>query len=632
MKYLSLKLFFLLSMSVCFNLQLQAKPKKGQALIDSLEADLKNARTDSLKCHLLTRICYAYGTIDAEKGIDYGNKAFELAQKTGSKRAIAEALYFRGFCYIYSSRYPNALDDFLAALPIFEELGINDRVAGLLSNIGGVYIYQTKYDLALNYLERALKLNRLDEKENDNFEAANLANIGEIYFLQHDMANALRYYNEAYTICEKGHHADMLPAVVVSLSTIYLDQKNNGAALHFANRAMNLAVSTGDRNVIANAYLHLGEAIYQAVEANDKAILDSLQKAGITKPLQVAHDYLDSAIRISNEVGSLNLMTNAYQKASALEELRGNYPLSLDLYKKYKQYNDSMYNDKNKEKILQSTMEHEFEIREIRRKEDQMKKDIQQRNIRNSILAGFSGTLIFLAVVYRQRNKIARARKRSDELLLNILPQEVAEELKLKGEAEAKLIEEVSVLFTDFKGFTAMSEMLTPKELVRDLHECFTVFDNIIQKHGLEKIKTIGDAYMAAGGLPTPNSTHASDVVKAALEIKQFMEEGKAKKIARNQPFFEIRIGVHTGPVVAGIVGVKKFSYDIWGDTVNTASRMESSGETGKVNISGTTYERVKDQFQCIHRGKIQAKGKGELDMYFVESRIDADTTATNTL
>jgi len=167
-----------------------------------------------------------------------------------------------------------------------------------------------------------------------------------------------------------------------------------------------------------------------------------------------------------------------------------------------------------------------------------------------------------------------------------------------------------------------MSEVLTPKQLVKDLHECFSAFDLICEKHGLEKIKTIGDAYMAAGGLPTPNTTHALDVVRAAFEIRHFIAEGKARKVAAGLPYFEIRIGVHTGPVVAGIVGVKKFSYDIWGDTVNTALRMESSGEVGQVNISEATYALVKDEpgLTFSPRGKVQAKGKGELEMYFAQA------------
>ncbi|MBP9081124.1 MAG: hypothetical protein KBF80_12820 [Flavobacteriales bacterium] len=257
--------------------------------------------------------------------------------------------------------------------------------------------------------------------------------------------------------------------------------------------------------------------------------------------------------------------------------------------------------------------------------------------------------------VMHRTEELRAEKKRSDELLLNILPAEVAEELKAKGAAEARLIEQVTILFTDFKGFTAISERMGPRDLVRDLHECFSAFDRICEKHGLEKIKTIGDAYMAAGGLPTPNTTHATDVVKAALEIRDFIAQGKAHKQAKGLPWFEVRIGVHTGPVVAGIVGVKKFQYHIWGDTVNTASRMESSGEVGMVNISGATYALVKDAlvssrlsvassqllvpttaagqlttdnlqlttrpaftFTFTPRGKVQAKGKGEMEMYFV--------------
>ncbi|MEY4110798.1 MAG: hypothetical protein RLZZ46_1153 [Bacteroidota bacterium] len=215
---------------------------------------------------------------------------------------------------------------------------------------------------------------------------------------------------------------------------------------------------------------------------------------------------------------------------------------------------------------------------------------------------------------------IRKEKERSDNLLLNILPAEVAEELKSKGSADAQQVDEVTVLFTDFKGFTQLSEKLSPKELVSEINECFSAFDHIMEKFGVEKIKTIGDAYMAAGGLPSANNTHAEDVVRAALEIQAYMHQHKAKKIAADELFFEIRIGVHTGPVVAGIVGVKKFQYDIWGDTVNTASRMESSGEVGKVNVSGSTYERIKNDFKCSYRGKIQAKGKGEIDMYFVEA------------
>lgn len=219
-------------------------------------------------------------------------------------------------------------------------------------------------------------------------------------------------------------------------------------------------------------------------------------------------------------------------------------------------------------------------------------------------------------------NELENEKEKSERLLYNILPEEVARELRAKGDVDARYFEDVTVMFTDFKGFTQLSEQLPPAELVEELNICFREFDHIITRNNIEKIKTIGDAYMCAGGLPVSNTTHAKDVVNAALEINRFMHQHLLKRKMAGKPPFEIRIGINTGPVVAGIVGVKKFAFDIWGDTVNIASRMESSGEIGKVNISRSTYELVRGEFNCTHRGKIYAKNKGEIDMYFVEGDL----------
>jgi guanylate cyclase len=232
------------------------------------------------------------------------------------------------------------------------------------------------------------------------------------------------------------------------------------------------------------------------------------------------------------------------------------------------------------------------------------------------------GSLIFMMVFYFVRKKNF-FQARSESLLLNILPREIAEELKSNGKADAKHFDEVTVMFTDFKNFTQIAEKLTPVELVNEIDTIFKAFDKIVGEHNIEKIKTIGDSYMCVGGLPIPNTTHACDVVMAAMKIQKFIEQLIQKRRSEGKDPFEIRIGVHTGPVVAGIVGQTKFAYDIWGDTVNLASRMESSGEPGKLNISGSTYELVKHRFHCKYRGKVKAKNKGEVDMYFVEYDIN---------
>ena len=219
----------------------------------------------------------------------------------------------------------------------------------------------------------------------------------------------------------------------------------------------------------------------------------------------------------------------------------------------------------------------------------------------------------------QENSIITKEKQRYEELLLNILPYEVAQELKEKGKSEAKMFDHVTVMFTDFKDFTKIGGQMSAGQLVKEIDYCFSSFDKIVQKYGIEKIKTIGDSYMCAGGLPAVNKTHATDVIHAALDIRAFMLNHKKEKEAKGETPFEIRIGINTGPVVAGIVGIRKFAYDIWGDTVNIASRLESGGEAGKINISGSTHEQVKNKFKCIYRGKIEAKNKGEIDMYFVE-------------
>ena len=293
---------------------------------------------------------------------------------------------------------------------------------------------------------------------------------------------------------------------------------------------------------------------------------------------------------------------------------------------------------KNQEKVL-TQLESEKKLAETEIANQQMRlklaeKEKEQNQYLFIFLAGVSVLLILLALtnyfrflakkrsnakLEAQNRIIEEERQRSDDLLLNILPTSIAQELKETGKATAQKFNDTTVLFTDFKNFTSIAEQLTPEKLVKEIDDTFRAFDFIISQYpDLEKIKTIGDAYMVASGLSS-RKTIPYNMVQAAIEMQQYLTEVKMEKIKRNEPYFEARIGMHTGPVVAGVVGNKKFAYDIWGDTVNIASRMEANCEVGRVNLSGVTASLVKYKFDCEYRGKVNVKNKGMMDMYYLK-------------
>lgn len=217
--------------------------------------------------------------------------------------------------------------------------------------------------------------------------------------------------------------------------------------------------------------------------------------------------------------------------------------------------------------------------------------------------------------IQQQKIIIEQEKDKSEKLLLNILPFKVAQELKNAGRAKPKRYDNVTILFSDFQGFTELVASISPIKLEQELNDIFSTFDDIMDNEGIEKIKTIGDAYLAASGLPEETPDHAQKCILAAKSMIDFLNQ----RNTRNQIKWKMRIGIHSGPIVAGVVGKKKFAYDLFGDTINTASRIETAGESGRINISTSTYELIKDEFECIHRGKIPAKGKGVIDMYFVK-------------
>jgi class 3 adenylate cyclase len=223
--------------------------------------------------------------------------------------------------------------------------------------------------------------------------------------------------------------------------------------------------------------------------------------------------------------------------------------------------------------------------------------------------------------ISKEKDVMEKERRESEALLLNIFPEDVSAELKQTGKSKAQSFDDVTVMFSDFVSFTKVAEKLSPEELLHLIGKYFEAFDNIVERHAAEKIKTVGDAYICVTGLSTKNEQHATDMVNIAFDFLAAVEEINEQQAENSQPVFNVRIGLCSGPVIAGVVGTKKFAYDIWGDTVNTAARMQEKGEMSRINVSGSTYEKIKDDFYCHHRGKIEAKNKGMIDMYFVDAK-----------
>lgn len=631
----------------------QQEPEK---TIEMLLKELTAAKEDTNKVKLLGEAGVAFASSDIQQSLRYFKEALTLSEKLNYRDGISENNYMIGRIYTMIPKPDSALKYYAVSLEMEKKKGDIEAQATILVNMGGMYQTKADYPKAREKMFTALRL--FEQNGNWTGQANCLTNIANTYFSNEEYDKTLLNYQKALKIFTDHDFKEGIALVEGNIGNVYANQKDNGKAESYFVKSLGMYRQMGDSNGIqrnlgnlaslynkqgnySRAIAYITEAlaidnaagiadglgydyqvageIYLSIASDSSNISVKLPMPDKAAALKKAALFTDSAIQVLTELGDLEALSRAYGQKSKIEELRGDYKNAYTSLQQFKLLSDSVFNVEKDKKLTQTAMQYEFDKKEAAAKTEQEKKDARQRVIRNSIAAGLAGALVFLWVVYRQRNKIARERKRSEELLLNILPAEVADELKEKGSSEARLIDEATVLFTDFKGFTQLSEKLSAPDLVKEINTCFSAFDNIMQRNGVEKIKTIGDAYMAAGGLPVANTTHAADVVKAALEIQQFMHQYKEQKIAAGELYFEIRIGVHTGNVVAGIVGVKKFQYDIWGDTVNTASRMESSGEAGKVNISRTTFELVKDKFRCTHRGKITAKGKGEIDMYFVE-------------
>ncbi len=664
----------------CADLYAQKKGQAlADSFLTELNTEHFKNNDDSNKVKLLSNLSFTYSHINPDEGVKYGQQGLDLANKLQWNKGAAMANSSLGNCYLGRSDYPKAVEYFREVLKTDQETGNKKGVINVTTNIGQAYGQQGNYTKALEYFFLALKM--AEETGDKTAVASNTCNIGSVCQMQQNYPQALEYFMKAIKLSEDLGDKQALIRATINIGTIYFWQKNDEKALEYDFMGLKMAQDAGLSVAIAKCYANIGNVYtdqknytmaitfmlkglkidqeikdkyaegfllknigFAYLEILHDSTFRSSHSASLTKGsgelssgpykpdetipagkaarIQKAMEYLQQALSIAKDINQLDIQMDCYEGISEVYQLKGDLKNEILNFKKYSAAKDSIFSKDNTQQIAKINAENEYNLKH---QADSLKTDakekitaLQLHRQRSYIWFGVAGIALLMGFSFfllKAQRRSEFERKKSDELLLNILPAEVAAELKSTGISEAKYFDRVTVMFTDFVNFTKASELLTPKELVNELHTCFKAFDEIVSKYGIEKIKTIGDAYLAVAGLPVADPHHAENIVGAAVEIVAYMKTRQAKI---GDKAFEVRVGIHSGNAVAGIVGVKKFAYDIWGDTVNTAARMEQNSEAGKINISETTYELVMGKFSCQYRGEIDAKNKGQMKMYFV--------------
>lgn len=623
--------------------------------VDSLKGSIELLAEDTTKVDALNDLSKSLMGVSLTEAIQFAEQASNLAENLNYKKGKALALKNIGLGYYFQSDYLNVFEYWEGSLAIFKEIDDQAGVANLESNLGSIYFDQGDDAKAVEYFLRSIKA---AESINDSTGIGRaLIGLGNVYLNKEEThEKAKEYLWRALPIFKQTKYNDGIGICELNLGNIYLNQSQFDSALLYLEHSLevfdNKVYVPSVLNAIGQLYREQGDytksieylekSITRARELNLKmdvaqalvGIAETYQKNG---DLNKAMEAYEEAETTSKDIGLNYELKNAYQGMAKTSAQLGDYNSAFKYFELYDMIKDTLYSLETDDKI--KGMQFTYQIEKKQTEVDLLTKDKklqdlqieQQRYINYAAI--ITGVLLFLLAgglfnryrfINRTKKIIEQEKDRSDKLLLNILPEETADELKENGAAKARSYSNVTILFTDFKGFTELSSTLSPTALVKEIHHCYMAFDQIMVKHNVEKIKTIGDAYMAAGGLPMPNDSHPVDVTNAAIEIGEFMDKLIKVRKKAGKPYFEIRIGIHSGPVVAGVVGTHKFAYDIWGDAVNIASRMESSGAVGQVNISQATYEIIKDDLNFVFesRGNIIAKGKGEMRMWFVSNQM----------
>ncbi len=593
---------------------LNQKPKESLNIAGQAKSAAENLGYKKGQAHAVALIGVANYKIDEyAKARIFINQAEALSNQMNDTSSIAFCKYWLANLELNQGQYGKALDLYQTALLLASQIGDNKNIARALD--GKATIYES-----IGENEKALRLYQesLAKAKEANFTEwyANIAfELATQYLKKGNTQDAIDKYNESIKLSEESGNLNNKAGCLQQLAAIYYDKHDSKEAMKYVQQAMDLFQQTGSMSSFSHArllmcFILLGDKQYD-----------------------LAIDLAKMSLQEGKTKGETDLQRSSAEALYYAYLYKGDKAKALEYHVKFHELSEENHTKELAKKMTQMELQANFEKeRELARsvqdkKDEHMKAEFEKQKLIKkasfigiALLAVIALLAIFAFVQKRNDTRLIAAEKRkSDELLLNILPAEVANELKASGHSKAKNYDMATVLFADIKNFTGAAEKLTPEQLVTEIDYYFKNFDEIVTRYKIEKIKTIGDAYLCVGGLPKADVDNAYYVIRAALEIQDFVRRAKADKEKAGGIFFEVRVGIHTGPLIAGIVGLRKFAYDIWGDTVNVAARMEQHGEEGKINISGTTYELVKDKVSCTYRGKIEAKNKGQIDMYFVD-------------
>jgi class 3 adenylate cyclase/tetratricopeptide (TPR) repeat protein len=599
-----------------------AEASQSARTADSLETLLRSTTSDTARVRLLNALCWHYRNKDAIKALDYSHQAYELSQQQGFSAGLAENRNFTGVVYRNLGDYPKAMACFVQAKEVAERFHHRVELAFARNNMGEMYRYQSNYTQALRYVQQALELfQELGHLEGQYFAHIRL---GEIYQYQHRLGESLASYKHALAICEQRRDSYRAAGALRRIGTIYKLQNQSLNALNAYNTALRFATEANDDDELSGVLIDLG-TLFLSMKRYPQALAHTERGLEIAKRTSVKIRLKDS-----------------YQTLADIYYQRGQYKQAADYRALYIEQREQLFSEAGRREVERLSITHE-----LNQKQQQIDMLNQQRSAEEKIRLGliviavialtFVGVLL-TSVLYvrrlnmqlkdlnsrlkeqhdnisRQQTLLEAANRRADEILLNTLPAAIVRRLQAGETRIAESFDAVTVMFADIVGFTKFSDRTHPEVLVTLLDELFSRLDELAEQHGLEKIKTIGDSYMVVGGLPERSDDHAERVARMALAVLTMVQHFAHEVHA---PTLQVRIGLHTGGVVAGVIGKKKFAYDLWGDTVNIASRMESHGEAGKIHVSDEVYQALKERFCFEQRGTIDIKGKGLMHTWFL--------------